>query len=48
MFPSEAFFVQPEIEYKRTRARRALAASRRGRTRSSWLRRLDAADKPVR
>lgn len=39
------YYVQPEVAYRRTRARKAVVASRAGRSRSSWVRRLAAADK---
>ncbi len=47
MFRTDAY-IQPEIDYRRTRARRAVASSKRRRSRTAWLRALDAADKPVR
>lgn len=46
MFTSDQF-VQAEIEYRRARTRKELAASRGGRSRASWLRRMAAADKSV-
>lgn len=41
---NDLFFVRPELEYRKQRARRSIAASRAGRSRSSWLRRLAATD----
>lgn len=48
MMNSDAFFAQPEIDYRRDRVRKSVAASRGNRSRSSWLRRIAAADKTVR
>lgn len=47
MFDNNDRLIQAELDYRRTRARRAIAASRAGRSRTSWLRRLAAADKSV-
>ncbi len=41
------YFVKPELAYRKQQVRRAVASSRSGRSRSSWLRRLAAADKSV-
>lgn len=40
-------FIHAEIEYRRQRAQRAVVASRGGRSRASWLRRLAAADPSI-
>ncbi|NYI44233.1 hypothetical protein BJ993_001313 [Nocardioides aromaticivorans] len=44
---SNDFFISAENDYRRQRAVRGVAASRAGRTRSSWLRRVAAADPTV-
>ena len=46
MLPKDIYLVASELDYHKDKTRRAIAAQRRGRSRSSWLRRLDAADKP--
>ena len=45
MLPKDTYFVLSEVTYHRDRTRRAIAAQRAGRSRSSWLRRMNAADK---
>ena len=50
MFDTSDHFIRAEHEYRRDLARRTAAdsrASRAGRARSSWLRRLAAGDKSV-
>ncbi|MFC5727309.1 MULTISPECIES: hypothetical protein [Nocardioides] len=37
-------FINAEVEYRRQRAARTVVATRGGRSRASWLRRLAAAD----
>ncbi|WP_157538505.1 MULTISPECIES: hypothetical protein [unclassified Nocardioides] len=44
---SNDFFISAENDYRRQRAVRGVAASRAGRTRSSWLRRVAATDPAV-
>lgn len=44
---SNNYFIDAETEYRRDRAARGVAASRAGRSRTSWLRRLAAADPAV-
>ncbi len=44
MMNNDLFFTQPEIEYRKQRAARSIAAVRGSRSRSSWLRRLAATD----
>ncbi len=41
------YLVTAENQYRREQVTRGIAASRAGRTRSSWLRRLAAADPAV-
>jgi hypothetical protein len=41
------YFARSEIEYRAARTRRGIAAHRGGRSRSSWIRRVAAADKSV-
>lgn len=41
------YFISAENDYRRERTARGLAASRAGRSRSSWLRRLAASDPAV-
>jgi len=45
MIPKDTYLVLSELEYRKDRTRRSIAAQRGGRSRSSWLRRIDAADK---
>jgi hypothetical protein len=40
-------FIQAEVDYRRSRIRSQIAASRSGRSRSSWARRVAAANKSV-
>jgi hypothetical protein len=39
------YYVKPEMAYRQSRVRKAVVASRAGRSRSSWVRRIAAADK---
>ena len=49
MINNDSFFVGPELDYRRSRNSRAIAATRRsGRSRASWLRRLAATDPSLR
>lgn len=41
------YLIQSEMEYRRDRTRKEFVARRGGRSRSSWLRRLAAAEKSV-
>lgn len=41
------YVIQAEMEYRKERTRKGFAAQRGGRSRSSWLRRLAAAEKSV-
>jgi len=43
MFPSDSYIVLSEVAYRKDRTRKAIAAHRGGRSRSSWLRRVAAA-----
>jgi len=45
MLPKDTYHVLSELDYHKDRTRRAIAAQRLGRSRTSWLRRIDAADK---
>ncbi|AJR18741.1 hypothetical protein GUY44_01015 [Pimelobacter simplex] len=44
---SSDYFTNAENTYRRQRATRVMAASRAGRSRSSWLRRIAATDPSV-
>jgi hypothetical protein len=44
---SSDYFINAENNYRRQRVTRELAASRAGRSRSSWLRRIAAADPSI-
>lgn len=44
---SNDFFITAENSYRRQRAAEGVAASRAGRTRSSWLRRVAATDPSI-
>ncbi|UUW90259.1 MULTISPECIES: hypothetical protein [Pimelobacter] len=44
---SSDYFTNAETSYRRQLATRGMAASRAGRTRSSWLRRIAAADPSI-
>ena len=41
------YFARSEMEYRASKARKGIAAQRGGRSRSSWLRRVAAAEKSV-
>lgn len=41
-------FLQSEIDYRSSRVRKSMAASRRGRSRRAWVRSIAAADAPRR
>ncbi|WP_281370697.1 hypothetical protein [Nocardioides stalactiti] len=41
------YIIQSEMEYRRDKNRKAIAAQRGGRSRSSWLRRVAAAEKSI-
>jgi hypothetical protein len=41
------YLIESEMHYRKDRTRRGIAAQRSGRSRSSWLRRVAAADKSV-
>lgn len=41
------YFISAENDYRRQRTARGVAASRSGRSRSSWLRRLAATDPAI-
>jgi len=45
MIPKDTYLVLSELDYHKDKTRRAIAGQRAGRSRSSWLRRIDAADK---
>ena len=45
---NDAFFFGPELDYRRDRNRREIAEARSGRSRTSWLRRIAAADRNLR
>ncbi|WP_408897023.1 hypothetical protein ACJ5H2_19115 [Nocardioides sp. R1-1] len=44
---SSNYFLNAENEYRRQQAARGIAASRAGRSRSSWLRRIAATDPSI-
>jgi len=44
---SNQYYVNAETDYRRQRAAQGVAASRAGHSRSSWLRRIAAADPAV-
>lgn len=44
---SNDLFINAENDYRRQRAARSLAASRAGRSRTSWLRRIAATDPSI-
>jgi len=44
---SNNYFLDAENEYRRQRAARGVAASRAGRSRASWLRRIAATDPSI-
>ena len=41
------YLIESEMQYRKDRARKGIAAQRSGRSRSSWLRRVAAAEKSV-
>ncbi len=41
------YLIESEMQYRKDRTRRGIAAQRAGRSRSSWLRRVAAAEKAV-
>ena len=41
------YLIESEMQYRKDRARKEFAAQRNGRSRSSWLRRMAAAEKSV-
>ncbi len=41
------YLIQSEMEYRKDRTRKGIAAQRGSRSRSSWLRRIAAAEKSV-
>ncbi|WP_281271126.1 hypothetical protein [Nocardioides silvaticus] len=41
------YLIQSEMEYRKDRTRKGIAAQRGSRSRSSWLRRMAAAEKSV-
>jgi hypothetical protein len=45
MIPKDTYFVLYESEYRRSQARKDIAAQRGSGSRSSWLRRMAAADR---
>ena len=47
MLPKDTYLVLSELDYRKDRTRRAIAAQRGGRSRSSWLRRMNAAEKQL-
>ena len=47
MIPKDTYFVLSELEYRHARTRKGVAAQRGSRSRSSWLRRMAAADKSI-
>jgi len=48
MMNNDSFFHSSELEYRRDRNRREIADARAGRSRTSWLRRVAAADRTLR
>ncbi len=47
MIPKDTYFVLYEAEYRRSQARKDIAAHRGSGSRSSWLRRMAAADRSL-
>ena len=47
MIPNETSFSLSELEYRKDRTRKGIAAHRGNRTRSSWIRRVAASEKSV-
>ncbi|WP_188111240.1 hypothetical protein [Nocardioides antri] len=47
MFPKDTYLVLSEMEYRKDRTRKGIAAQRGGRSRSSWIRRVANAEKSV-
>ena len=41
------YLIESEMQYRKDRTRKSIAASRSGRSRSSWVRRVAAAEKSV-
>ena len=41
------YLIESEMEYRKDRTRKGIAAQRGGRSRSSWLRRVAAAEKSI-
>ena len=41
------YLIQSEMEYRKERTRKEIAAQRGSRSRSSWLRRMAAAEKSI-
>jgi hypothetical protein len=41
------YLIESEMQYRKDRTRKGIAAQRGGRSRSSWLRRVAAAEKSV-
>ena len=41
------YLIESEMQYRKERVRKGIAAQRGGRSRSSWLRRVAAAEKSV-
>ena len=41
------YLIESEMQYRKDRARKDIAAQRGGRSRSSWLRRVAAAEKSI-
>jgi len=47
MIPRDTYFVLSEMEYRKDRTRRGIAAQRGSRSRSSWIRRVANAEKSI-
>ena len=47
MIPKDTYFVLSELEYRKDRTRRGIAATRGSRSRSSWIRRVANSEKSI-
>lgn len=47
MIPRDTYLVLAEMEYRKDRTRKGIAAARGSRSRSSWIRRVASAEKSI-
>lgn len=47
MFPKDTYLVLSEMEYRKDRTRKGIAATRGSRSRSSWVRRVANSEKSI-